>query len=267
MNIRKIFILAATAIICTQAFAQNGNDDDFGIDIGIEAEKRIATNLDFSIDAGFRTQDNTQKVERYSVGAGLSYKFISTKKFDMKVNGGFEYLWCQKLGYKKDHYNSEGEYNGYNIYDSYWRNRHRTQLGLSASYSPSKRWSFSLKETVQYNHFCSDSVRRQQYRYNDDDEEYLKSDENKYEKSKDRFVLRSKLTIEYNIKGLPLNPFVSVDYGCGLNYTANKWKLSIGSDYNINKKNKLSLFYRFQTEDDDDEPNGHIVGLAYKIKL
>ena len=84
---------------------------------------------------------------------------------------------------------------------------------------------------------------------------------------KDRFVLRSKLTVEYNIKGIPLNPFASVDYGCGLNYTANKWKYSVGADYTINKQHKFTLYYRFQTEDDDDEPNGHMLGMGYKIKF
>ena len=84
---------------------------------------------------------------------------------------------------------------------------------------------------------------------------------------KDRFVLRSKFTVEYNVKGIPLNPFASIDYGCGMNYTANKWKYSVGADYTINKKHKLTLCYRFQTEDDDDEPNGHMLGLGYKIKL
>ena len=58
-----------------------------------------------------------------------------------------------------------------------------------------------------------------------------------------------------------------VNYGCGLNYTANKWKISAGADYKINKKNKLTAFYRFQTDDDDDEPNGHIVGVGYKLSF
>ena len=84
---------------------------------------------------------------------------------------------------------------------------------------------------------------------------------------KDRFVLRSKFTVEYNVKGIPLNPFAAVDYGCGLNYTANKWKYTVGADYTIQKKHKLTLYYRFQTEDDDDEPNGHMLGLGYKIKF
>ena len=38
-----------------------------------------------------------------------------------------------------------------------------------------------------------------------------------------------------------------------------------GYDYKINKTNKLTVFYRYTTEDDDDEVNGHLVGLGYKV--
>jgi outer membrane autotransporter protein len=129
-----------------------------------------------------------------------------------------------------------------------------------------------LKETVQYNHYCrEDSINQYEYRWkeNGDGDRYMGSPEidRKSVDPKDRFVLRSKFTVEYNVKGIPLNPFASIDYGCGLNYTANKWKYSVGADYTINKKHKLTLYYRFQTEDDDDEPNGLMLGMGYKIKF
>lgn len=262
---RKLSILALTALSAV-ASAQN-KSNDFGLDFSVEAEKRIVKNLDFALEAGLRTQDNTQRMERVSIGGALSYKFLKTKTFDMKVSGGFEYIWNNKLGYTTDHYNGSGDYNGYNVYDHYWRDRHRTTLGLTATYAPTKRWSFSLREAVQYNHYAADSVGRQKYRLNDDDESYLKETDSKAVKAKDRWVLRSKLTVAYDIKGLPLKPYASADYGCGLNYTANKWKLTAGCQWKINKQNQLSLFYRFQTENDDDEPNGHILGLNYKVKF
>ena len=269
-------------------------DDDFGVDISVGAEKELLPDFEISLEGNLRTQDNTQRVERYLLGAELSYKFLNTKKFDMKVSGGFEYMWNQKMeetNLAKTPYpffatDAQGDviydnlgqpvfdknYCNYNVDERYWRNRHRTSLGLSASYSPNKRWSFQLKETVQYNHYCrEDSINQYEYRWdeNDDGDKYLPAPDidRKSVDPKDRFVLRSKFTVEYNVKGIPLNPFASIDYGCGMNYTANKWKYSVGADYTINKKHKLTLYYRFQTEDDDDEPNGHMLGLGYKIKL
>ncbi len=268
---KVVFILSIIySLFPASVLAQS---DDFGLDISVGAEKDLLPGLELGVNAEMRTQDDTKRVERYLLGAELGYKFYNTKKFDMKVSGGFEYMWTQKPEEVKAKYDKDengvttDDFEGYNINERHWRNRHRTSLGLSAEYSPSKRWSFQLKETVQYSHYCEgDSINQTEWRFNDDDELYSRIDRKAVE-AKDRFVLRSKLTVEYNIKGIPLNPFASVDYGCGLNYTANKWKYSVGADYNINKQNRLTLYYRFQTEDDDDEPNGHIVGLGYKVKF
>lgn len=294
----KKYLYSLFTVACLSssvATAQNFSvDDDFGVDISVGAEKELLPDFEISVEGNLRTQDNTQRAERYLLGAELSYKFLNTKKFDMKVSGGFEYMWNQKMeetNLAKTPYpffatDAQGDviydnlgqpvfdknYCNYNIDERYWRNRHRTSLGLSASYSPNKRWSFQLKETVQYNHYCrEDSINQYEYRWdeNDDGDKYLPAPDidRKSVDPKDRFVLRSKFTVEYNVKGIPLNPFASIDYGCGMNYTANKWKYSVGADYTINKKHKLTLYYRFQTEDDDDEPNGHMLGLGYKIKL
>ncbi|MBQ8806964.1 MAG: DUF2490 domain-containing protein [Bacteroidaceae bacterium] len=270
-----LFVFAASA---SMAFAQiESADDDFGIDVSIGAEKELVPDLELSMEANMRTQENSERIERYVLGGELSYKFLNTKKFDMKVSGGFEYMWQQKMEESKlakvpyPFIDDQTKFD-YNVNERYWRNRHRTSLGLSAVYSPNKRWSFQLKETVQYNHYCrEDSINQFEYRWkeNGDGDRYMGDPEidRKSVDPKDRFVLRSKLTVEYNVKGIPLNPFASVDYGCGLNYTANKWKYSVGADYTINKQHKFTLYYRFQTEDDDDEPNGHMLGMGYKIKF
>ena len=68
-------------------------------------------------------------------------------------------------------------------------------------------------------------------------------------------------------RGIPLNPYVSVDYGCGLNYHANKWKYTAGADYTINKQHKIDCFYRFTHEDGEDDPDGHMIGIGYKYSF
>ncbi len=294
---KKRFLFIASIFLSTSVagFSQDFNaEDDFGVDISLGAEKELLPDLELSVEGDLRTQENSKRIERYVLGAELSYKFLNTKKFDMKVSGGFEYMWNQKMDetklakdpypfYESDEqgnpvYDNQGvivpdkDYVDYNVNQRYWRNRHRTSLGLSAVYSPNKRWSFQLKETVQYSHYCrEDSINQYEFRWdeNDDGDRYLPAPDidRKSVDPKDRLVLRSKFTVEYNVKGIPLNPFASIDYGCGLNYTANKWKYSVGADYTINKKHKFTLYYRFQTEDDDDEPNGHMLGMGYKIKF
>lgn len=280
---RYFWVICVMMMVPVVIVAQNtGADDDFGLDISLGAEKELFPEVELSVEGNLRTQENSQRIERYVLGAELSYKFFNTKKFDMKVSGGFEYMWNQKMAETKHKgtvdvvdWNDPNlgtiTFDEYNINERYWRNRHRTSLGLSAVYSPSKRWSFQLRETVQYSHYCrEDSINQWEYRYDEDDDvdgDYKVKNDRKSVDPKDRVVLRSKFTVEYNVKGIPLNPFAAVDYGCGLNYTANKWKYTVGADYSIKKKHKLTIYYRFQTEDDDDEPNGHMLGMGYKIKF
>ena len=278
----KRILFVASIFVCSTLVGWSQDfsvGDDFGLDLSVGAEKELLPGFDVNLEANMRTQDNSKRIERYVLGADLSYKFLNTKKFDMKVSGGFEYMWNQKL----EETNYKGTWEGYdwdnqlikideyNVNERYWRNRHRSSLGISAEYSPNKRWSFQLKETMQYSHYCrEDSINQLEFRYDEDDDvdgDYKVKRDLKSVDPKDRLILRSKFTVEYNVKGIPLNPFASIDYGCGLNYTANKWKYSVGTDYTINKKHKLTLYYRFQTEDDDDEPNGHMLGMGYKIKF
>ena len=278
----KRILFVASIFVCSTLVGWSQDfsvGDDFGLDLSVGAEKELLPGFDVNLEANMRTQDNSKRIERYVLGADLSYKFLNTKKFDMTVSGGFEYMWNQKL----EETNYKGTWEGYdwdnqlikideyNVNERYWRNRHRSSLGISAEYSPNKRWSFQLKETMQYSHYCrEDSINQLEFRYDEDDDvdgDYKVKRDLKSVDPKDRLILRSKFTVEYNVKGIPLNPFASIDYGCGLNYTANKWKYSVGTDYTINKKHKLTLYYRFQTEDDDDEPNGHMLGMGYKIKF
>ena len=172
--------MVSTVVVAT---AQNFDvDDDFGLDISLGAEKELLPDLEISVEGDLRTQENSQRIERYVLGAELSYKFFNTKKFDMKVSGGYEYMWNQKMEetkYKKtveavdwdDPNLGTISIDEYNVNERYWRNRHRTSLSLSAEYSPNKRWSFQLKETVQYNHYCrEDSINQLEYRYDEDDD-------------------------------------------------------------------------------------------------
>lgn len=263
-------------LFCIIAISQSGMaQDDFGYDLSIAGETKIAKGLKFEFEGSMRTQDDAERIDRFVVGAGLSYRLYQSldKKITLKANAGFEYLWTYNLAEKEnkydDAYDPEGhlvqDYKGYNETDSYWRNRHRTNVGLSLNYTPNKRWSFGLKEIVQYSHFCKvDSIGRNKWRFNDDDELYSRPDPTS-KGHKDRTVLRSRISAAYDIKGFPIDIVAAIEYGYGLNYKANKWKFMGGYDYKINKNNKLTVFYRYTTEDDDDEVNGHMVGLGYKV--
>jgi hypothetical protein len=303
--------------------------NDFGLSFNLGLEKKIRPGFSIELESELRTQDNSSMIERFMLGAGVNYRLFQTmdKRFSIKSGLGFQYIWRQTASSVEDfdrireHYttiqdddgndvealNGFTQRKGYQTTEAYWRNRHRTNLSLTGTFSPSKRWSFSLKETFQYTHYNStDSIPRMRHNeeyykwresgdywdeegtqpkyydanawaINGDGDFYVNpdaqavpfDDENKKSprKKKDKLVLRSKFTVKYNVKGIPLNPYANVDYGVGLNHTANKWKLSVGSEYKINKVHELNLFYRYSSEDDDDDPNGHLIGVGYKFNF
>lgn len=262
-------LLTLLSLLPFSAFAQS---DDLGLDFSASAEKKLCKNVDFTLEGNLRTQDNTSAIERVAIGGAFDFKVVNTKKLDLKLTAGWEHIWQHRLCEVEDKYKSDGvSIKGRNITDSYLQPRHRTTAGVAASYSPNKRWTFSLKESVQYNHYNaidSIGVTKERYQMDGNGNQIVVSERDFKQKiSRDRFVLRSKATVKYDIRRSHFAPFASFDYGLGLNYSTFKRKYIIGTDYKISKTNKLSVSYRFQSENDDDEPNGHIIGISYNIKL
>lgn len=280
----RVFVLLALLTVAVRLSAQTstGDGDDFGVDMSVRVVDDFGDGFSWTCGVNWRTQDNSRRTERWGVEGGFAWRFwrSADKHWNLKASFDVEQIWRQKLSVMEAHYKTDDDgvavldadgnpvQNGYNGTARYWRNRQRYSLGLEGTWKPSKRWQVEWKETLQWSHYeTTDSVERTRWRYNDDDELYLKSTQMKVYGKKDRWVLRSKLTLTYDIKGLPIDPFVSADYGCGLNYSADKWRLSAGIDYKLNKKHRLTLFYRYTTENSEDETDGHLVGVGYRFAL
>lgn len=264
-------------LCCLNVF---GQDDEFGVDLSVAVENDFSKRFEGEMSVGYRLQDigGDPYSERIGVGAGLGYKIINTKKFDLKASAGFEYI--RQVKPTEQEYTNKGKLK---VTHQKSFDRTRTSLGLGASFKPNKRWVFSLKETVQYNHYAA--YTRQICKFDKkmkDGDIYYNYDENlswienfdnaddfeeKTYAAKDRFILRNKLTVKYDIRHSIFAPYASCDYGCGLNYTTNKWKLSAGTEIKFTKQHNLDVYYRYQTEDDDDEPNGHLLGIGYTFKF
>lgn len=304
MRIIRHLLTLSLLIVSQAVFAQS---DDFGFDISLQGQKKLMNKkLTLNVEGNFRTQDNSRRAERYGLSVGAKYKIIDHKKWTLNAGLEYTHLWvhnlaeCDTAQYetKYDYYNvddngmfyevEEEQYDGqsgippvykgynigYNYTNRFWRQRDRYSVSLGLKYEPNKRWSFSWVEIVQYSHYYKKDadrrVYREKYRMDDGDlalKETVDSMRIKTYNGKDRVMLKSRLGVSYNIRHCPLNPFFDVEYGCGLNYTNNRWKFTVGSELSLGKKDDMEFFYRYKHEGDEEDPNGHYIGIGYTHKF
>ena len=282
-NCNKIRVSATALLLAmlmlapfSSASAQSTNDS-FGIWATVEASKKINKKFKVVADAELRTTNIVKDIERATIGAKVEYKVLKW----LKTNVGYSFMYTQKPQTKslKDPVYDEDEnfvdYE-YNIDHAYWTIRNRVYVTASGECKIG-RFEFGLRERLQYTRTNSATTNETKYRYDlgedplfsTDDNEWIVTTEPEFKEAKDNLSLRSRLNVKYDIPNCKINPFASVELYTRLD----KWKgydklrYRIGGSYKINKKNSISLYYLYQSVNDDDEPGGHAIGLEYSIDL
>ena len=246
--------------------------DDFGTILSVEADHKVNKKLSVGIEAEMRTRDDVKTTDRWSAGVNASYKLTSW----LKASAGYIFLYDnnEKLSY----YDEDDVEVTKGILDvgtlkrsaEYWGSRHRFQFSLTGSYKIGK-FDFSWRERAQYTYKPERTIDSRTIYFDEDEEEYIAegfSDGTSHTyKSKNKFVLRSRLQVEYKTKGFPITPYASVELFNGMDLQ--KVRYTIGYDYKINKQHSMGLYYRYQhiNSDDDNEVNRHYVGLSYQLKF
>lgn len=207
----------------------------------------IVNNLTGNVEGEYRTQDGFSGTERWTLSAGLDYKLCSF----LKLSADYKYIqrhvesWVTKKG---------------NIVSDYWQPRHRAGVALTGSYKWN-RFTFSLRERYQYTYRTEQTAAKY-----DGDDGSQKDDE--VIEAKSKHVLRSRLKAEYNIRKSGFSPFASCELYNNLSgFTHEKARYTIGTEYKINKKHSLDMFYRYVDTSDDDDSNRHVIGIGYQFKL
>ena len=164
--------------------------------------------------------------------------------------------------------------------------RHRISTSIQASYEVG-RFKFSLRETYQFTHTDSASYFIKRYRVQDPEKDWAKKGYQKtvspagvdyvyYLRSgmdgkgaSNSNVLRSKISVDYNIPHWKYDPFISYEMFNGIDdgFKVEKSRLTVGVDFTINKKHNFEVAYMWQNEHDDDEPAGSFICLSYKFEL
>ena len=239
--------------------------DDFGLDFTLEAQKKLSKQLSLSLEGEMRTRDNTKTTDRWSVGLGLDWKAAKW----LKASAGYTLLYDhnERTSYFDDLddevLDGDAEAGDPKKYADYWGTRHRFSLSLTFDKKLFGDFRFSLRERWQYTYRPAHTV-SERWSYLDN----AYDGKEKTYSAKGKNVLRSRLQVEYDKKGLNFTPYANVEFFNA--WSLQKVRYTAGLDWKLSKQHSLGAFYRYQTvrdDDDDLESNRHLIGVSYKFKF
>lgn len=247
-NIHKLLATLLLLSLTPSTQAQHGNDFGLWLDAGVE--KKLNKKWSLEADLGYRSRSDARITDRMSIGLAAEYKIAKW----IKAGAGYDLLYDHREP-KVTYHKSSGTVN--KITPDYWGLRHRFHLDLSGSVDWG-RLGLSLRERYQYTYRPVATAKK----YDTDTEEWEDV------KAKNSHILRSRLQLDYNIKHCPVDPFASVELFHGEG-GLQKSRYTAGLQWKLSKQHSLKAYYRYQTthDDDDDEPNRHILGLGYAFKF
>lgn len=134
----------------------------------------------------------------------------------------------------------------------------------NSNYSYSNRFSTGLNYKYEIARFRTDLRLRYQRQYNEwHSSEYGYIPEN---------LLRSRVRLRYDIRKIPIDPFVSYESFQGMD-NSNMWllvkqRISFGLKYKINNKNSLDIVFHKQSEKNVNSPSDKsILSISYGLEL
>jgi long-subunit fatty acid transport protein len=205
---------------------------DFGIWYEANAEYDIVKGLRFDFEANIRTDQNASKIEKFYFEPGLRYKFN-----DYFAAGIYYRFMEQRETIDK----SEGIY----------------------EFHPRHRWFVQLKGSLPVKRFTLSA----RYRFQEQFKTYIKNPGDEVP----AWAHRLRLELDYDIKGLPLNPYANVEMQSELfspnDIMIEKWRYIVGADYTFNKKHTVGLEYIYNVSKDSKPAYMNVIGMTYTVNI
>lgn len=282
--VKRLIIAACIALLPGSLSAQNNDGEGIGFWSSIGAEKKIAKGFNADFEVEYRMRDNFNHTDRWTVGAGLSYRLYRNedKTFSVKADMGYKYMnvWNAEERDDKDlyvHPDVDYTFQEYNLDEAYNITKHRAYVSLSASYELG-RFKFGLRERYQMTYNDKIQVMEHKYRYNEAIVEgdtdgipgsITKESELEWKDAKTSNVFRSRFSIDYDIPNFKINPYCSVELFNNLNknFALNKTRYIIGGEYTYKKVHSFKLYYQYQDQKSGDDPNSSVIGFNYKFEF
>ncbi|WP_298778145.1 DUF2490 domain-containing protein [uncultured Polaribacter sp.] len=225
-NTIKKILLVILVLFTTINYAQTEGDTDWASWNTVGVDYKLNNKLSFGFAGQLRFKENISVVDEYFTELSGAYKLFK----GFKIGAGLRYI-------------SENDNTG-NVqgYDNYFR------FNIDASYKHQIK-NFKLGYRLRYQNKNEIGV------------SYAEGD----------FVnqnLRFKTSIEYDINNWKLDPKFSAEifnrFQEGKDNGFNKYRLTLGTDYNLKDFGKIGAFYRIEKELNVDLPDTkNIVGLKY----
>lgn len=251
----KTFLLVAFLGLPASAWAQFDRSDDMGLWSTVGAERELSRKLTVGMEAECRLRNDMKTQERWSLELNGAYQL---GKY-VKLGAGYKFIRDNRRDSWEFHDPEETDLQEFR--PAYWVTKHRLYLDGTGKLKVN-HWEFSLRERVEYTYRPEHTA---QHYYYDDDQWVTET-----ESGEGEYELRSRFQVKYGKEGCPWKPHASMEFYN--DWDLDKIRYTVGVDYSLAKRHTLGAFYRFVNERDrdpgeTDDPNEHVIGLSYKIKL
>ena len=147
-----------------------------------------------------------------------------------------------------------------------------TFSNLSLKYDLIKKWSvaigyryitdFDLSQNTSTSHRIYTDVN-----YRKKKKRWLMKNRLRYQYQEENFTLRDKVSLSYNIRKTPLEPFTTFELFFK-DSEFKKWRYTLGASYPFLKQFDIDVFYRLQQSFNTNNPKQlHILGLGMEYKF
>lgn len=271
-----LFLILAQDSVCAQS--------ETGLWAGAGLKKDLPKGMDAEFDAEWRQVGFFNETDRWSAGVSFSKRLYrnKAKSFNIKADLGYKYLYSHRQSYTVDKSDPEDDrvdgmpaqyykdnLRDFNLTNAFWESRHRISASLSAGLDAG-RFKIGLRERLQYTYSCGKEDIREKHRFGEIDMstgDYLiiLASVDPSQKT----ILRSRISVDYDIPHFKLDPFVSYEIFSDLSNSEvfEKGRLTAGAGFSLKKKHAFQFAYVWQNTTDDDESVRSAISLSYTFKF
>jgi hypothetical protein len=222
-------------LLCCLPCLLSAQTTDAGSWTSLGAEKKMGK-WNLVLEAELRSMSHFSEINRWSLQASASYTIFKP----LTAGIAYQYIRFNDLEY--------------------------------SDFQPRQRYIFYLQGKQKLGNFTLSLRERVQRTIKDESDRVKSSGEYDTYRINPEIVLRSRLRLEYNIHGLPLNPYTGIEAFYQLNNPEgncfDNLRLMLGCSYSLSKHHKIDVYGALNREIHTTDPEAlYVAGLAYTFSF